>query len=160
MTYAQLNARANQLARHLQTLGVGPEVLVGICVERSLNMVIGISGVLKAGAAYLPLDPAYPKKRLTFKLEEAQVPLLSAQNHLVEMLPQPKVPVVCVDSEWETIATQSEDILPSEVIPQNLAYVMYTSDSTGTPKEVQIPHTSLWYYVESSQLLQSVEAQA
>ncbi len=86
--------------------------------------------------------------------------LLLAQNHLVEVLPQLKVPVVCVESEWETIATQSEETPPSEVIPQNLAYVMYTWGSTGTPKGVQIPHASLWYYVESSQLLQSVEAQA
>jgi amino acid adenylation domain-containing protein len=149
LTYAQLNARANQLARHLQTLGVGLEVLVGICLERSLDVVIGILGVLKAGGTYVFLDPAYPKKRLTSILEEAQVPLLLAQNHLVELLPQQKLPVVCVDSEWETIAKQSEETPPSEVTPQNLAYVMYTSGSTGTPKGVQMPHASLWHYVES-----------
>ena len=102
LTYAQLNARANQLAHHLQTLGVGPDVLVGICVERSLEMVVGILGILKAGGAYLPLDPTYPPERLAFMLEDAAVPVLLTQAHLLDNLPPTQAHLLCLDRRLGT----------------------------------------------------------
>ncbi|MGH2412356.1 MAG: condensation domain-containing protein, partial [Microcystaceae cyanobacterium] len=98
LTYRELNRQANQLAHYLQTLGVSPDVLVGICVERSLEMVVGLLGILKAGGAYVPLDPTYPQERLTFMLEDAQVPVLLAQEHLVARLPRDKIRLVCLDT--------------------------------------------------------------
>ncbi len=148
LTYRELNARANQLAHYLQGLGVCPEVLLGICVERSVEMVVGLLGILKVGGAYLPLDPAYPSERLGFIVEETQVPLLLTQKHLVEELPQRGVPVVCLDTDWEEIARESTEPPVSEVTPQNLAYVMYTSGSTGKPKGVQINHAHVWHYIQ------------
>ncbi|MHC5857706.1 amino acid adenylation domain-containing protein [Nostoc sp.] len=144
LTYKELNSKANQLAHYLQKLGVGPEVLVGICVERSLSMVIGLLGTLKAGGAYLPLDPTYPKERLAFILEDAQLPVLLTQGHLVEALPQDKAKVICLDTNWQTIAQQSqENSVTSVTTANNLAYIIYTSGSTGKPKGVQIPHSAL-----------------
>jgi len=142
LTYAELNRRANQLAHCLQKLGVGPEVLVGICVERSLETVVGLLGILKAGGAYVPLDPVYPEERLAFMLEDAQVPVLLTQQRLVEGLPEHEASVVCLDMDCEAIAGESEDNLASGVIADNLAYVIYTSGSTGRPKGVAIAHRS------------------
>ena len=107
LTYAELNGRANQLAHYLRGLGVGPEVLVGICVERSLEMVVGVLGILKAGGAYVPLDADYPLERLSFMLEDAGVGVLLTQARLEEKLPAHAAQVVCLDSEWEQIAEQS-----------------------------------------------------
>ncbi|MEG4918277.1 amino acid adenylation domain-containing protein [Microcoleus sp. B7-D4] len=140
LTYQQLNCRANQLAHHLQKLGVEPEMLVGICVERSLEMMVGLLGILKAGAAYLPLDPAYPKERLTFMLEDAQVPVLLTQQPQVEKLPSHQAKVVCLDTDWEAIKPESQENPISSVTADNLAYVMYTSGSTGRPKGVSVIH--------------------
>ncbi|MHC5819627.1 MAG: non-ribosomal peptide synthetase, partial [Nostoc sp.] len=142
LTYCELNARANQLAHYLRSLGVGPEVLVGISVERSLSMVIGLLGILKAGGTYVPLDPTYPQERLTFILEDAQVPVLLTQGRLVEAMPQHKAKVVCLDTDWQTIAQESKQNSVSEVTANNLAYVIYTSGSTGRPKGVMIKHQS------------------
>ena len=154
LTYQELNSRSNQLAHHLRKLGVGPEVLVGICVERSIEMIVGLLGILKAGGAYLPLDPSYPSERLSFMLEDAQVSVLLTQENLVKRLPDaipspqldgaiqnPKV--VCLDNDWEAIAQESEENLSSGVTSDRLAYVIYTSGSTGKPKGVTVPHKAV-----------------
>jgi amino acid adenylation domain-containing protein len=143
LTYRELNARANQLAHYLQSLGVGPEVLVGLCVERSFDTIVGILGVLKAGGAYVPLDPAYPQERLAFMLEDSSVPVLLTQEKLVEKLPQNSAQVVCLDGDIEKIAAHSSDNLSSSVTPDNLAYIIYTSGSTGKPKGVLLAHKGL-----------------
>ena len=155
LTYRELNARANKIAHYLQALGVKPDVLVGICMERSLEMVVGLLGILKAGGAYVPLDPTYPKERLSFMLTETQVPVLLTQKPLVEQLPQHESRVICLDTDWDAIATESEENPVSEVTPQHLAYVMYTSGSTGKPKGVQINHANVWHYIQAiSEVLQ------
>ncbi|MEG4578513.1 amino acid adenylation domain-containing protein [Microcoleus sp. MON1_C5] len=150
LSYRELNARANQLARHLRSLGVEPEVLVGICVERSPLIIIGLLGVLKAGGAYVPLDPNYPKERLAFMLEDSSVPVLLTQQKLVEKLPLNSARVVCLDSGWDDIASYSEENPSSGVKPKNLAYVIYTSGSTGQPKGVLIEHGSLVNYTTAA----------
>jgi amino acid adenylation domain-containing protein len=144
LTYRQLNSRANVLAHHLQALGVGPEVLVGICMERSLEMVVGLLGILKAGGAYVPLDPAYPIERLGFMLEDTQISVLLTQAQLVESLPKHQARVICLDTQWEEIAFPSEENPISAVTADNLAYVTYTSGSTGRPKGVAMSHRPLW----------------
>ncbi|MEG5092537.1 amino acid adenylation domain-containing protein [Microcoleus sp. B13-B4] len=146
LTYRELNVKANQLAHYLQSLGLKPEVLVGICVERSLEMVIGLLGILKTGGAYVPLDPAYPKERLAFMVEDSSLPVLLTQEKLVEKLPAHSARVICLDSDWKEIASHSEENLSSGVKPENLAYVIYTSGSTGKPKGVLIQHESLVNY--------------
>ncbi|MGK7878447.1 MAG: amino acid adenylation domain-containing protein [Xenococcaceae cyanobacterium] len=143
LTYRELNRRANQLAHHLQALGVGPEVLVGIYIKRSLEMVVGLLGILKAGGAYLPLDLAYSKERIAFMLEDARVSVLLSQQRLFEGLPASKAKVVCLDSGWEAIDCESEENPVSEVAANNLAYVIYTSGSTGRPKGVAVPHRAI-----------------
>jgi amino acid adenylation domain-containing protein len=143
LTYRELNNRSNQLAHHLQKLGVGKEVLVGICLERSVEMIVGLLAILKAGGAYVPLDPSYPSERLSFMLEDAQVPVLLTQQHLVERFGSHKSTVVCLDTDWEAIARASEENLTSSVTSDNLAYVIYTSGSTGKPKGVAVPHKAV-----------------
>jgi amino acid adenylation domain-containing protein len=140
LTYRELNAKANQLARYLQKLGVRPEVLVGICVERSLEMVVGVLGILKAGGAYVPLDPEYPRERLAFMLEDIQAPVLLTQQQLIECFPAHGAHIVSIDSKWKAIASGSEENLVSGVMADNLAYVIYTSGSTGRPKGVLLQH--------------------
>ncbi|WP_199335631.1 non-ribosomal peptide synthetase [Nostoc sp. FACHB-110] len=147
LTYQELNTRANQLANYLQTLGVKPDVMVGICVERSLEMVVGLLGILKAGGAYVPLDPEYPIERLSFMLEDAAVPVLLTQKHLLERLPQHQAQVICLDTDWNSISqfSQNEGLAQSKVgiaslQPTNLAYVIYTSGSTGKPKGAMNTH--------------------
>jgi amino acid adenylation domain-containing protein len=141
LTYRDLNQKANQLAHYLLSLDVKPEVLVGLCVERSLDMVIGLLGILKAGGAYLPLEPAYPTTRLAFMLEEAGVPVLLTQSSLVEELPSTTAAVVCLDTE--SFSPFSTDNPVSGVSSDNLAYVIYTSGSTGQPKGVLVEHKGL-----------------
>ena len=143
LTYRELNQRANQLAQHLNKLGVRPEVLVGIYLERSLEMVVGLLGILKAGGAYVPLDPAYPEERLAFMLEDSQASVILTQADLVEFLPEHKAKVVCLDTSWEFLDQHSRENLVSGVKPHNLAYVIYTSGSTGRPKGVAIEHHSV-----------------
>ncbi|MBW4592861.1 MAG: amino acid adenylation domain-containing protein [Brasilonema angustatum HA4187-MV1] len=143
LTYQELNHRANQIAHYLQSLGVGTEVLVGICVERSLEMVVGMLGILKAGGAYVPLDPTYPKERLSFMLSDSQVPVLLTQEKFVTGFTESAVKTVCLDTDWESINHQSQENLTSDVTAENLAYVIYTSGSTGTPKGVAVPHRAV-----------------
>ncbi|MEG4110940.1 MULTISPECIES: amino acid adenylation domain-containing protein [unclassified Microcoleus] len=140
LTYQQLNCRANQLAHYLQTLGAGPEVLVGICLDRSLEAIVSLLAVLKAGAAYLPLDPAYPKERLDFMLSDAKISVLLTQQNLVERLPDCGAKVICLDAAREEINAQSEENPANLAHADNLAYVMYTSGSTGNPKGVCVVH--------------------
>jgi amino acid adenylation domain-containing protein/non-ribosomal peptide synthase protein (TIGR01720 family) len=136
LSYAELNRRANQLAHHLQEIGVGPEARVGICLERSLEMMIGILGILKAGGVYLPLDPAYPKPRLSLMLEDSAPLVVVTRLELVSYLPESRAAVVCIDGDWERIERQSEVNPISGVSGANGAYVIYTSGSTGRPKGV------------------------
>jgi amino acid adenylation domain-containing protein len=143
LSYAQLNTRANQLAHHLRTLGVSPDVLVGICIERCLEMVVGILGILKAGGAYVPLDPAYPQERLSFMLENSQVSVLLTQSPLVDTLPQHQAEIICLDTDWETISRQISENPVNRTTPDNSAYVIYTSGSTGKPKGVVMGHRAL-----------------
>ncbi|PZV11855.1 MAG: non-ribosomal peptide synthetase [Leptolyngbya sp.] len=139
LTYRELNTRANQLAHHLQTLGVKPEVLVGICVDRSFDLLVGLLGILKAGGAYVPLDPAYPPERLAIILEDAQATVLLTQAKLAQTLDR-QAAIVCLDTDWDTIAQQSQENLVNQVAATNLAYVIYTSGSTGRPKGVALEH--------------------
>ena len=147
LTYQELNIRANQLAHYLQALGVGPEALVGICVERSLDMIVGLLGILKAGGAYVPLDPAYPQERLTFILRDAQVPVVLTQQRLALDCIEPQAQVVCLDTDWKRIAQESGTNPVNKVTPDNLVYVMYTSGSTGVPKGVAVEHRQLCNYL-------------
>jgi len=151
LTYRELNDKANQLAHHLRSaklspsdsLGVRPEVLVGICVERSLLMIIGLLGILKAGGAYVPLDPAYPQERLTWMLSDSQVSVILTQKHLLVEQEFDGLYVICLDTDWEVISQESQENLVSGATPENLAYIIYTSGSTGKPKGVMIQHQSL-----------------
>ncbi|MCW5313989.1 amino acid adenylation domain-containing protein [Nostoc sp. KVJ3] len=140
LTYRDLNSRANQLGEYLQTLGVGTETLVGICIERSLEMVVALLAILKAGGAYVPLDPGYPQERLAFMLSDTQVSVLLTQKKLIAKLPTHTAFVVCLDADWNTIAQNKKENLSSNATADNLAYVMYTSGSTGTPKGVSVIH--------------------
>ncbi|MBD2385063.1 non-ribosomal peptide synthetase [Cylindrospermum sp. FACHB-282] len=158
LTYQQLNHRANQLAHHLQTIGVGPEVLVGLCVNRSLDMVVGLLGILKAGGAYVPLDPNYPEERLAYILEDSAVSVLLIQESLEENLPPSYALVVYLDADWDEIATQSCENPVSQVQPHNLAYVIYTSGSTGQPKGVLVSHHGIGNLALAQQTLFKIEA--
>jgi amino acid adenylation domain-containing protein len=142
LSYRELNQRSNQLAHYLQALGVGNNVLVGICVERSLDMVVGLLGILKAGGAYVPMDPTYPPERLSFMLEDAQAPVLVTQKHLTEHLPT-QARIVCLDADAAMLAQQAQTEPVCAVTGDDLAYVIYTSGSTGRPKGVMITHESM-----------------
>ncbi|HEY0601297.1 MAG TPA: amino acid adenylation domain-containing protein, partial [Herpetosiphonaceae bacterium] len=143
LSYRELNARANQLARHLQTLGVKTNTLVGIAMERSLEMVVGLLGVLKAGAAYVPIDPSYPAERVQWMLDDAQVPVLLTQERLIAQLPEHAATTLCLDRDWPAIAENDEHNLPPTTQPDDLAYVIYTSGSTGRPKGAMNTHRAI-----------------
>ncbi len=143
LTYRQLNQRANQLAHHLQKLGVGPDTLVGICVERSIEMVVGLLGIIKAGGAYVPMDPEYPKDRLAFMLQDAAAPVLLTQERLAGSIPAHKGKVIRLDADWPEIAKESAANPRSAAGAQNLAYMIYTSGSTGRPKGAMNTHVAI-----------------
>ncbi len=147
LTYSQLNARANQLANLLRAQGVGPEVLVGLCVGRSTAMVVGLLAVLKAGGAYVPLDPAYPAGRLAFMVDDARASVLVAQADLLERLPGTRASVICLDRDRKSIEQECGENLPGGAGLLNLAYVIYTSGSTGRPKGAMINHLGLANYL-------------
>jgi amino acid adenylation domain-containing protein len=147
LSYRDLNARANQLAHYLQALGVGPETLVGICVERSVEMMIGLLGILKAGGAYVPLDPEYPLERLAFMMEDARLEILLTQQRLLPRLPRNEAQVILLDTDWPKIARESKEMPINQATPDNLAYVIYTSGSSGKPKGVLIPQRGLVNYL-------------
>ena len=143
LTYGALNARANQLARHLRRLGVGPEARVGLCAGRSMDLVVGLLGILKAGGTYVPLDPQYPIDRLAFMMDDAQISVLLTQDRLVDDLPAGQSLVFCLDTDWPTIARLDTGNVDSDVLPEHAAYVIYTSGSTGKPKGVVGLHRGL-----------------
>src|SRR4029077_16898108 len=160
LSYGELDARSSQLAHHLRGLGVGPEVVVGLCIERSLAMLVGLLGILKAGGAYLPLDPDYPPERLAFMLADAGAPVLLTRAGLHAHLPAHDASsddthiddahIVCLDADWPAIARQPTTAPAVALHPQNNAYVTYTSGSTGTPKGVVISHHNVVRLVKNT----------
>ncbi|HKD03123.1 MAG TPA: amino acid adenylation domain-containing protein [Terriglobales bacterium] len=159
ITYEELHARSNQLARYLSKQGVGPEILVGLCLERSVDMVVALLGVLKAGGAYVPLDPSYPKDRIAFILEDAKAPLLLTDSSLANAVPANTTKMVCLDADWDAVAEESAEDFPSPITPRNLAYVLYTSGSTGKPKGVEIEHRNLVNFLLSMQRTPGISEQ-
>ncbi|HLM43572.1 MAG TPA: AMP-binding protein, partial [Myxococcaceae bacterium] len=144
LTYAQLDAQANQLAHHLRALSVGPEARVGVCLERSLEMVISLLGTLKAGGAYVPLDPAYPQERLGWMLEDVRPTVVLTVEALKSRLSWPRSQVVCLDTGWAEVARRPESRPEPLASPDALAYVIYTSGSTGRPKGAMNVHRAVF----------------
>jgi len=140
LSYRELDRRANQLAHRLRSLGVTPEVPVGICMERSLELVIAVLGLLKAGGVYVPLDPANPKERLYFIVKETRLKVLLAQEWLLECLPEVDVKSICLDKDWRTVLGESDAPVENLTTSENLGFLIYTSGSTGEPKAVMLPH--------------------
>ncbi|TDD54174.1 amino acid adenylation domain-containing protein [Kribbella antibiotica] len=147
LTYRELDQRANQLAHWLQDRGIGPEVLVGLCVDRSLEGIIGLLGVLKAGGGYVPLDPRNPLERLSFVAQDAGLRLLLTQSHLLAGVPADELPTLCLDTEWSSVASDRTEAPLTTLTPDNLAYIIYTSGSTGKPKGVMVAHRCLGHVV-------------
>ncbi len=150
LTYRELNRRANQLAHHLRKLGVSPNVPVGICMERSLEMMVALLAILKAGGAYVPLEPSYPSERLAFMLSDSSMQVLLSQQHLLPRLPKHELPTICLDVGRKEIDKEPVENPSGGASPENLAYIMYTSGSTGQPKGVLMPHRAVcnhlcWY---------------
>ncbi len=143
LTYMELERQANQLAHYLRAQGVGPDMLVGLYVERSLEMIVGLLGILKAGGAYVPLDPTYPTDRLNFMLQDTHMSFVLTCQHLRKQLPAEQMALICLDSDWSTIAQQPTEKPVYVTRPQHLAYVIYTSGSTGKPKGVLVQHQSV-----------------
>ena len=151
LSYAELDARADQFANQLRTRGVGLEVRIGVYVERSLEMVIALLGILKAGGAYVPLDRGYPSDRIKYILDDARVKVLVTQKSLIKLLPPMSAEVLCIDAESEVIAAEPRKDFPAEPNAANLAYVIYTSGSTGRPKGVQVEHRSVVNFLHAMQ---------
>ena len=147
MSYGELNRRANQLARHLGTLGVGPDVLVGVCMDRSIELLVALLAILKSGGAFVPLDPGYPRERLAFMLDDTRAPVILSQQRLRDQVPaasrEPGRHLVCLDADWPAIAAHPDADPPRSSRPEDIAYVIYTSGSTGTPKGILVPHAGL-----------------
>lgn len=143
LTYDDLNRRANQLAHRLRESDVGPETLVGLCLERGLEMIVGVLGILKAGGAYVPLDPDHPAQRLSFMQEDAKLSVIVTEERFASRLPQKGAQLVCLDADEDEISGQSGENPSGVTTPQNLAYVIYTSGSTGQPKGTLITHENV-----------------
>jgi non-ribosomal peptide synthetase component F len=152
LTYAQLNSRANQLAHYLRNRGVETESLVGLYLERSIEMVVGILGILKAGGAYVPLAVDNPPERKAFILQDAQVSILLTQEHLLPEIPEQITQAICLDRDWSVISQQSADNFDIDVTLTNLAHIVYTSGSTGKPKGVMLTHANLSHYAHALQI--------
>jgi amino acid adenylation domain-containing protein len=151
LTYQELNQKANQLARHLQQLGVTTETLVGVSMERSIEMLIALLAVLKAGGAYVPLDPHYPPDRLALMVEDSGLSILLTKQESANVIPDYSGQTVCLDTQWHEIASNLGDDLNTSVQPHNLAYIIYTSGSTGKPKGVQLEHRGVVNFLQSMQ---------
>ncbi|MEI6328559.1 MAG: amino acid adenylation domain-containing protein [Pseudanabaena sp. ELA645] len=156
LTYRELNERANQLGHYLQSIGVGAEVMVGICAERSLDLIVGILGILKAGGAYVPIDPSYPKERIDFMLADTQLQFVVTEQQWIDFFTRntsenilENTKVICLDRDWREIAQHNLGNSVSATTSQNLAYLIYTSGSTGKPKGVQMPHASVTHYLQA-----------
>lgn len=149
ITFRELNRRANQLAHHLRDRRIGPENIVGLCCERSIEMIIGLLGILKSGAAYLPLDPFYPEERIAFMLEDAKVPVVVTQEALLDRFNESDTTIMCMDRDWPVIAQQPENNPDHMNTPENIAYVIYTSGTTGRPKGVMLNHKSPFHLAEN-----------
>ncbi|HXP82782.1 MAG TPA: amino acid adenylation domain-containing protein [Verrucomicrobiae bacterium] len=147
MSYEELNARANQVARSLRKRGVGPEVMVGVCLKRSPEMVVALLGVWKAGGAYVPLDPSYPPERLAFMVRDTAMRVFLTEEKCKNLCSSAEGISICMDSEWSLISRESITNLAKLAVPSNLAYVIYTSGSTGQPKGAMIQHTGLANYL-------------
>lgn len=147
LTYSALNQQSNQLAHYLQSLGVGPETLVGLCIERTPEMIVSLLGILKAGGMYVPLDPIYPDDRLTLLLSDTQTRFLITQQHMANKLPIHPEHVICVDTDWDNIAQHSQENPNTDLVGTNGAYIIYTSGSTGVPKGVVTPHNALRNFI-------------
>src|SRR6185369_12954442 len=150
LSYEQLNRRANQLAHYLRSRGVGPEVAVGIMLDRSLELIVGLVAILKAGGAYVPLDPQYPQQRLTFMLADSKARTVITDSQYAQVLPASRAQLVVVDQDRERLAAQSEQDLPAAANGSNLAYLMYTSGSTGQPKGVAVTHEAVYNLVRGT----------
>lgn len=161
LSYYELNARANQLAHYLQTLGVKPEVLVGICLDRSIEMIIGLLAILKAGGAYVPIDPNYPQPRLALLLNDAPLTVLLTQQYRMAQMPPHTAKVICFDDDinWQAGSSAIKQNPVNQTTPANLVYVIYTSGSTGTPKGVTIQHQSLVNFVQAAIAEYELQAQ-
>lgn len=159
LTYRALEERANQLAHYLQAVGIGPESLVGLYVERSLELVVAILAIFKAGGSYLPLDPAYPAERLIFMMQDAGVSLLISQSRLPGSLPMHETQVVCLEEQWLAIKKQPTSQPPCSSRPENRAYVIYTSGSTGQPKGTEVTHRGLCNLAEAHKQIFAVQPQ-
>ncbi|NES02959.1 MAG: amino acid adenylation domain-containing protein [Okeania sp. SIO2F4] len=149
LTYRELNQKACKLANYLQYLEIKPNTLIGICLERSLEMVIGIIGILKAGGAYVPLDPSYPQERLNYMLSDSGVKIVLSQNKIVEKLSEYDGKIICLDADWENIKLQSDRNIANVCNLKNIAYVIYTSGSTGKPKGVLVTHRNLLHSTQA-----------
>ena len=158
LTYRELNQRANQIAHYLRGLGVGPDRLVGVCLQRSPEMVAGLLGVWKAGGAYVPLDPTYPQERLSFMVSDSAVQVLLTDKRCEHLFSPAHSRTVRLDSDWPLIARESQSNPDSGATPSNLAYVMYTSGSTGTPKGAMILQSGLVNYLTWAIKTYGVEA--
>jgi amino acid adenylation domain-containing protein len=159
LTYAELNTRANRLAHRLRRLGAGPQTLVGLCLQRRLDLVVGLLGILKSGAAYVPLDPSFPAARLGYMLTDSNLAVLVTQQSLRESLPEHNAQILCVDSEWEDLEGESSANPEAGATAGNLAYVLYTSGSTGRPKGVMVSHTALVNFLCSMKQILGFSAQ-
>ncbi|GAB4560318.1 MAG: hypothetical protein Tsb0020_06870 [Haliangiales bacterium] len=150
LSYRELDQRSSKLARHLQTLDVGPDTMVGVYTDRGVDMVVALIGVLKAGGAYLPLDPSFPQDRIAYMIEDSGTPVILTQAELVEELPAHNATVLKLDADWAEIDKQPDDAPSSDSTkPEHLAYTIYTSGSTGKPKGVEIPHRAAVNFLTS-----------